>query len=72
MGKGCQLSEVIAGMGQIHPKMNREGLARFVRKTGDSNLSAPGMAHLLPQILSTRILEIARGGSRLYTPDCAA
>jgi hypothetical protein len=72
MDKECHSSGVIADVGQIHPKANREGLARFVQKRRASELSAPGMARLLPQIPSTRNLRTACYGSKLYTLDCDA
>ena len=68
--KECQTIRVIADVGQIHPKTNREGLAHFVHKSRATDLSVPGMARLLLQILPTRNLEIDR--NRFYTLDCAA
>jgi len=68
--KECHARRVIADVGQIHPKTNWEGLARSVQESRATDLSAPGMACLLPQILPTRNLEIAH--KRFYTLDCAA
>ena len=75
MDKECPSGRVIADVGQIHPKTNREGLARFVQKRRASDLLAQGMAHSLLKILLTRSPEIASGSNRFYTldvlPECS-
>jgi hypothetical protein len=73
MDKECHISGEIADMGQIHPKMSQEGRAHFVvDKRIAPDLSALGMARLLPQILSTGNLEISRCCNRFYILDCDA
>ena len=68
MDKESHSSQVITDMGQIHPKMNWEGLAHYVvEKWRAADLSASGMACLLPQILPAMNLEIAPGSNKLYT-----
>ena len=70
MDTECHSNGAIADVGQIHPKTNRGALAHFVgEKRRGAGLSAPGMARPLPQILSTRNLEIARRGNRSCTLD---
>ena len=68
--KGYHPSGVIADRGHIHPKMNQERPVYF-EKWRAPDLSAPGMACLLLQILLTSDLdlEIASGGKRFYTLD---
>jgi hypothetical protein len=70
MDTECHSNGTIAGVGQIHPKTNREAPAHFVGETRrGAGLSAPRMARQLPQILSTRNLEIDRRGNRFCTLD---
>ena len=58
MDKGCFLSRDIADVGQIHLKMGRERLAHFnMEKRRGADLSTPGMARLLPQILQHGVLK---------------
>jgi len=59
MDKKCRPSEVFADVGQIHPKTNQEGLADFVVQNREvADLSALGMARLLPQTLQQEILKL--------------
>jgi len=70
MDKECQTIQGIADVGQIHPKMNREGLVHSVHKRRATDLSGLGMACLLPQILPTGNFESGR--NRFYTLNCDA